>query len=65
MTASIPGGLDRFLSLSPLVVEEGGASVLSRGNLDTSGVLEFLREHQRRGGGVAVRQTQLKMQVNI
>ncbi len=65
VAASIPGSLDRLLSLEPLVVEEGGDAVVSARNLNTTAVLHFLREHQRRAGAVAVRQPIIKMQVVI
>ncbi len=59
----MPGGIDRYVVRKPLVLNEGGNLVVTTNNLDTTGVLQFLHDHQRRGGAVAMRQTRLRLQV--
>ena len=44
------GGLERLASpREPLVVKEGGSATLSTRNLNTSGILNFIREHRSYG----------------
>ncbi len=56
-------GLDRFLTVSPLVVEEGGVVAITTRNLNTTAALAFLRDHQRRSGAVLIQHLSVRMRV--
>ena len=53
VTAMIPGGgIDRFIGAEGLTVEEGGAALIRTRNLNTSGILDFIRRHRQQGVAV-------------
>ena len=43
LTAMRPGGIDKYISLNTLVCPEGGNATLSPRNLNSSGILDFVR----------------------
>lgn len=52
VTAMMPGaggGIDRFIGTEDIVVEEGGAVLIRTRNLNTSGILDFIRRHRQQG----------------
>jgi chondroitin sulfate proteoglycan 4 len=48
VTAMIPGGIDRYIAISPVTCQEGGNVTIYPQNLNTTGIVEFIQ----RGGGV-------------
>ncbi len=46
VSAMMPGGIDRFLGTDDITLEEGGTAIVSGRNVNTTGVVEFLRSHQ-------------------
>ena len=53
VTAMIPGGgIDRFIGTEGLNVDEGGVALMSTRNLNTSGILDFIRRHRQQGVAV-------------
>ena len=50
VTAMIPGGIDRYIALSPVTCQEGGNITVYPQNLNTSGIVDFIQ----RGRGVAL-----------
>ena len=46
----IPGGIDRYIAISPITCQEGGNVTIYPQNLNTTGILEFIQ----RGRGVSL-----------
>ena len=46
------GGIDRFIGAEGLTVDEGGAALIRTRNLNTSGILDFIRRHRQQGVAV-------------
>ncbi len=50
VTVMIPGvGIDRYIGAEGVTVDEGGLVVLRTRNLNTSGILDFIRRHRQQG----------------
>ena len=50
VTAMMPGGgIDRFIGTEDIAVEEGGVGLIRTRNLNTSGILDFIRRHRQQG----------------
>lgn len=50
VTSMIPGGIDRYISLSSITCQEGGNVTIYPQNLNTSGIVEFIQ----RGRGISL-----------
>lgn len=50
VTSMISGGIDRYISISPVTCQEGGNVTIYPQNLNTTGIIEFIQ----RGRGVAL-----------
>ena len=46
------GGIDRFIGTEGLSVDEGGVALIRTRNLNTSGILAFIRRHRQQGVAV-------------
>ena len=42
-----PGGIDRFIKMKPIVCPEGGNVTLFAANLNTTGIIDFIRSNRR------------------
>ena len=54
VTAMSPGGhgIDRFIGTEDVTVEEGASVPIRTRNLNTSGILDFIRRHRQQGVAV-------------
>ena len=53
VTAMIPGGgIDRYIGTEGVTVQEGGVALIRTRNLNTSGILAFIRRHRQQGVAV-------------
>ena len=48
VTSMIPGGIDRYISITPVTCQEGGNVTIYPQNLNTTGIIDFIQ----RGGAV-------------
>ena len=44
VTSMIPGGMDRYLALSPVICLEGGNITILSQNLNTTGIIDFIQQ---------------------